>query len=321
MFKNQPPHGASEELLTALGQTMEEKPVIGTPLTDPVTGQPVMQDRPGHANKDHNDALGENPNPAPDVGVHLRRPVRRPRHHLRHHDPQRAAVRPRRHHQLPHAPLRPRRHLRAGPQHDTRSSTTPRPGQVPDREDVPTARSRAWYHPISRHAQRTPDVVYDVPRDRHRQGDHRRPPQRPDADHPPAPRGHADVPQQAGGLHARNPGAPGGRVRVGPAAGPVALPVDGDPRVPARHRGQGNDGLGVQGSPTGVPIINIKYYKPTNPLGRPFIPVEFSVAAYRFGHSIARPRYTVRDYRQQRRQAPWPSRACHCSRHSPPTTT
>jgi hypothetical protein len=47
---------------------------------------------------------------------------------------------------------------------------------------------------------------------------------------------------------------------------------------------------------TGVPIINIKYYKPTNPLGRPFIPVEFSVAAYRFGHTITRPRYTVRDY-------------------------
>ncbi len=47
---------------------------------------------------------------------------------------------------------------------------------------------------------------------------------------------------------------------------------------------------------TGVPIINIKYYKPMNPLGRPFIPVEFSVAAYRFGHSIARPRYTVQDF-------------------------
>jgi hypothetical protein len=45
-----------------------------------------------------------------------------------------------------------------------------------------------------------------------------------------------------------------------------------------------------------VPIINIKYYQPTNPLGKPFIPVEFSVAAYRFGHSITRPRYTVRDF-------------------------
>ena len=30
---------------------------------------------------------------------------------------------------------------------------------------------------------------------------------------------------------------PGGGVRVGPPPGPVALPVDGDPRVPARHRG------------------------------------------------------------------------------------
>jgi hypothetical protein len=44
-----------------------------------------------------------------------------------------------------------------------------------------------------------------------------------------------------------------------------------------------------------APTINIKYYKPTNPAGRSFIPVEFAVAAYRFGHSITRPRYTVRD--------------------------
>ena len=46
---------------------------------------------------------------------------------------------------------------------------------------------------------------------------------------------------------------------------------------------------------TKAPIINIKYYKPTNSTGRPFIPVEFAVAAYRFGHSMTRPRYTVRD--------------------------
>jgi hypothetical protein len=44
-----------------------------------------------------------------------------------------------------------------------------------------------------------------------------------------------------------------------------------------------------------APTINIKYYKPTNSTGRPFIPVEFAVAAYRFGHSMTRPRYTVRD--------------------------
>ena len=47
--------------------------------------------------------------------------------------------------------------------------------------------------------------------------------------------------------------------------------------------------------PTGAPKITLKYYKPTNPAGRSFIPVEFAVAAYRFGHSITRPRYTVRD--------------------------
>jgi len=46
---------------------------------------------------------------------------------------------------------------------------------------------------------------------------------------------------------------------------------------------------------TGAPIIDIKYYKPTNSTGRPFIPVEFSVAAYRFGHSMTRARYTVQD--------------------------
>ena len=46
---------------------------------------------------------------------------------------------------------------------------------------------------------------------------------------------------------------------------------------------------------TKAPIINIKYYKPTNRTARPFIPVEFSVAAYRFGHSMTRARYTVQD--------------------------
>ena len=42
MFKNQPPLAASEDLLSALGQTMEERPVIGTNLTDPETGEPVL---------------------------------------------------------------------------------------------------------------------------------------------------------------------------------------------------------------------------------------------------------------------------------------
>jgi hypothetical protein len=41
------------------------------------------------------------------------------------------------------------------------------------------------------------------------------------------------------------------------------------------------------------PVINLNYYKPTNREGRPFMPVEFAVAAYRFGHSIIRPFYVI----------------------------
>jgi Animal haem peroxidase len=46
----------------------------------------------------------------------------------------------------------------------------------------------------------------------------------------------------------------------------------------------------VAGKP---PVITLNYYKPTNRDGRPFMPVEFSVAAYRFGHSIIRPFYVI----------------------------
>jgi hypothetical protein len=46
----------------------------------------------------------------------------------------------------------------------------------------------------------------------------------------------------------------------------------------------------VAGKP---PVINLNYYKPTNRDDRPFMPVEFAVAAYRFGHSIIRPFYVL----------------------------
>jgi len=46
----------------------------------------------------------------------------------------------------------------------------------------------------------------------------------------------------------------------------------------------------VDGKP---PVINLNYYKPTNREGRPFMPVEFAVAAYRFGHSLIRPFYVL----------------------------
>ena len=46
----------------------------------------------------------------------------------------------------------------------------------------------------------------------------------------------------------------------------------------------------VDGKP---PVINLSYYRPTNKDGRPFMPVEFAVAAYRFAHSIIRPFYII----------------------------
>jgi hypothetical protein len=46
----------------------------------------------------------------------------------------------------------------------------------------------------------------------------------------------------------------------------------------------------VAGKP---PVINLSYYRPTNRQGRPFMPVEFAVAAYRFGHSLIRPFYVI----------------------------
>jgi len=42
-----------------------------------------------------------------------------------------------------------------------------------------------------------------------------------------------------------------------------------------------------------APVLNVRYYKPTNKDGRPFMPVEFAVAAYRFAHSIIRPFYVI----------------------------
>ena len=48
----------------------------------------------------------------------------------------------------------------------------------------------------------------------------------------------------------------------------------------------------VAGKP---PVLNLSYYKPTNRTGRPFMPVEFAVAAYRFGHSLIRPFYVLND--------------------------
>jgi Animal haem peroxidase len=46
----------------------------------------------------------------------------------------------------------------------------------------------------------------------------------------------------------------------------------------------------VDGGPVDVPTPRLRFYHPTN---EAYMPVEFSVAAYRFGHSMVRPSYNI----------------------------
>jgi hypothetical protein len=53
-----------------------------------------------------------------------------------------------------------------------------------------------------------------------------------------------------------------------------------------------------------APVLNVRYYKPTNKADRPFMPVEFAVAAYRFAHSIIRPAYIISQTSDERGGVP-----------------
>jgi hypothetical protein len=57
----------------------------------------------------------------------------------------------------------------------------------------------------------------------------------------------------------------------------------------------GTSGTVYKEVPGKSPVINLLYYKPTNKDDRPFMPVEFAVAAYRFGHSLIRPFYVLNE--------------------------
>ena len=48
--------------------------------------------------------------------------------------------------------------------------------------------------------------------------------------------------------------------------------------------------VGTAGGPASIPKVDLKFFEWRN---QPFMPVEFSVAAYRFGHSQVRPSYTL----------------------------
>ena len=265
MFKSQPPHGRRSDaamLEAAWALTMEEQPSPPTPR------HRAHQSR--HQGPQRR--LQREPQPGAHVRVHLRRPVRRPRHHLRHHAPQRAAVRSLRHHQLPHPPLRPRRHLRPGPRLGPAVLRPQRPDKFAFVE-TDTSTTKIGTDTASRRpsdvSTTCPDGAAATPTTGRRKAMI--------AD----PRNdqtliilqlHVAMQMFHNKLvdYMRALGVP--RAAVFESArrtGPVALPVDGDPRVPAGHRGQDHGRLGVQGSQDKAPIINLKYYKPTNSTGRP----------------------------------------------------
>ena len=297
MFKSQPPHPAGDTLLGNLGATMEEKPIIGKPLTDPLTGEPVMKDGVQViANKDHNDSLGENPNPALTsgftfVGQFVDHDITFDTTPLseQQSDP------------LATTNFRtPRYDLDAiygrGPNLDTQFY------DPADRDKfllVPTE-----YSTIRTDTLKTSQVLYDVPRV---------------GPNDPAgrPEGKAIIADPRNDqtlivlqIHValqmfhnklvdlmRKNGIP--RSAVFESARRLArwhyqwmVTHEFLPAVVGQTM---SDSVYKEVS-TGAPKITIKYYKPTNPAGRSFIPVEFSVAAYRFGHSMTRPRYTVQDY-------------------------
>ena len=293
MFKNQPPHTASEDLLSALGKTMEERPAIGTNLTDPETGEPVLKSDGSSvvATKDHNDALGENPSPVLTsgftfVGQFVDHDITFDTTTL---DEQQSD---------PNATTNFRT-----PRYDLDAIYGRGPSKDPQLYD-PNDRDKFLIvkRPYSeiRGVPTTSDVVYDVPRDASGKAIMADP--------------RNDQTLILLQLHValqmfHNKLVDHVRKNLVSALFP-GLSVFQSARRLARWHYQWmvtHDFLpAIVGKAmadsvykevlTGLPIINLKYYRTINPLGRPYIPVEFSVAAYRFGHSIARPRYTVRDF-------------------------
>jgi hypothetical protein len=297
MFKSQPPHPAGDTLLGNLGATMEEKPIIGKPLTDPLTGEPVMKDGVQViATKDHNDSLGENPNPALTSGFTFVG-------QFVDHDIT-----------FDHTPLNeqesdpdattnfrtPRYDLDAiygrGPNLDTQFY------DPADRDKfllVPTS-----YSTIRTDTLNSSQVLYDVPRV--------------GANDPAGrPAGKAIIADPRNDqtlivlqIHVAMQLFHNKLVDLMRQNGiPRSAVFESARRLARWHYqwmvtheflpaivGQAMSDSVYKEVSTGAPKITIKYYKPTNPAGRSFIPVEFSVAAYRFGHSMTRPRYTVQDY-------------------------
>jgi hypothetical protein len=285
MFKDQPPFRPSDDLLKRLGQEMEEQPVKGDPHIDPVTGQPGT---PATVGNNENDAFNENPNPKLTSGFTFVG-------QFVDHDITFDTTPIDQQEEDPDATTNfrvPRYDLDAlygrGPSQD------PQLYDSADRDKFKLVKTT--HTTIRSDTLKTPDVVYDVPRDANSKAiiaDRRN-----------------DQTIIINQMHVAMQMFHNKLVDYMRALRvPRAAVFESARRLARWHYqwmvthdflpaivGQKMADSVYKEVLTGVPIINIKYYKPTNPLGRPFIPVEFSVAAYRFGHSMTRPRYTVRDY-------------------------
>jgi hypothetical protein len=275
MFKNQPPHPASDTLLKDLGLIMEEQPVIST--VPPV------------ANKDDNDRFNENPNPALTsgftfVGQFVDHDITFDTTPL---DQQQSD---------PNATTNFRT-----PRYDLDAIYGRGPNADPQLYD-PTDRDKfllvkTTHTTIRSDTLETPDVVYDLPRNASGKAIIADP--RNDQTiiinqmHVALQRFHNKLVDYMRALRVPRAAVFESARRLARWHYQWMVTHDFLPAIV----GQAMADSVYKEVLTGVPIINIKYYKTTNPLGRPFIPVEFAVAAYRFGHSITRPRYTVRDYK------------------------
>ncbi len=304
MFKDQPPFRPSDDLLKHLGQEMEEQPVKGDPHIDPVTGQPGT---PATVGNNENDAFNENPNPKLTSGFTFVG-------QFVDHDITFDTTPIDQQEEDPDATTNfrvPRYDLDAlygrGPSQD------PQLYDSADRDKFKLVKTT--HTTIRSDTLKTPEVVYDVPRDANGKAiiaDRRN-----------------DQTIIINQMHVAMQMFHNKLVDYMRALRvPRAAVFESARRLARWHYqwmvthdflpaivGQKMADSVYKEVLTGVPIINIKYYKPTNPLGRPFIPVEFSVAAYRFGHSMTRPRYTVRDVSTAPTQSlVSPSRACRCSR-------
>jgi Animal haem peroxidase len=299
MFKNQPAHGASKELLTTLGNKMKEQPVKGDAYIDPKTGQPVMkQDGTGPilVGNNENDAPNENPNPLLTSGFTFVG-------QFVDHDITFDTTTLSDQQSDPYATTNFRT-----PRYDLDAIYGRGPNTDPHLYD-PNDRDKFKIEKRPYTAIRGVPVsgtVYDVPRDA--TGKARTVVAGVEKSTIADPRN--DQTQILLQLHVAMPLFHNKLVDLMRKQFVPRSAVFESARRLARWHYQwiviheflpaivGKDMADsvYKEVLTGVPIINIKYYKPTNPLGKPFIPVEFSVAAYRFGHSITRPRYTVQEF-------------------------